>query len=45
MTGAVGLRQPDGSHGPGGDAVFPLVRDLVWEHLFASVTELGVYGY
>ncbi|MFG2835556.1 SUKH-4 family immunity protein [Streptomyces zaomyceticus] len=95
VTGAVGLRQPDGSHGPGGDAVFPLVRDLeafvrflegvrvhmgvcwdpypgeegvraflramesvdaealaegapgaeVWEHLFASVTELGVYGY
>ncbi|MFH9727302.1 SUKH-4 family immunity protein [Streptomyces sp. NPDC017254] len=94
-TGAVGLRQPDGSHGPGGDAVFPLVRDLeafvrflegvrvhmgacwdpypgeggvktflramenvdagalaegapgaeVWEHLFASVTELGVHGY
>ncbi|MFF0473242.1 SUKH-4 family immunity protein [Streptomyces sp. NPDC004284] len=27
-TGAVGMRQPDGSHGPGGDAVFPLVRDL-----------------
>ncbi|MFE0648229.1 SUKH-4 family immunity protein [Streptomyces sp. NPDC059534] len=95
VTGAVGLRQPDGSHGPGGDAVFPLVRDLdafvrflegvrrymgacwdpyegedgvkaflramaevdaealaegapgaeVWEHLFASVTELGVHGY
>ncbi|MDV9191542.1 SUKH-4 family immunity protein [Streptomyces sp. SR27] len=94
-TGAVGMRQPDGSHGPGGDAVFPLARDLdafvrllegvrrhmgacwdpypgeagvsaflramdavdagalaegapgagVWEHLFASVTELGVYGY
>ncbi|MFC9701094.1 SUKH-4 family immunity protein [Streptomyces sp. NPDC056943] len=95
MTGAVALRQPDGSHGPGGDAAFPLVRDLeafvrflegvrrhmgacwdphpgeegpeaflramasvdaealaegapgaeVWEHLFASVTELGVDGY
>ncbi|MER6097646.1 SUKH-4 family immunity protein [Streptomyces sp. NPDC001728] len=94
-TGAVGMRQPDGSHGPGGDAVFPLARDLdafvrllegvrrhmgacwdpypgeagvsaflramdavdagalaegapgagIWEHLFASVTELGVYGY
>ncbi|WP_369147488.1 SUKH-4 family immunity protein [Streptomyces sp. R44] len=94
-TGAVGLRQPDGSHGPGGDAVFPLVRDLesfvrflegvrrhmgacwdpypgedgvktflremsevdagaladgapgaeVWEHLFSSITELGVDGY
>ncbi|MGW8353242.1 SUKH-4 family immunity protein [Streptomyces wedmorensis] len=95
VTGAVGMRQPDGSHGPGGDAVFPLVRDLdsfvrflegvrrymgacwdpyegedgvkaflramaevdagalaegapgaeVWEHLFASITELGVDGY
>ncbi|MFE5710984.1 SUKH-4 family immunity protein [Streptomyces sp. NPDC056501] len=95
VTGAVALRQPDGSHGPGGDAAFPLVRDLeafvrflegvrrhmgacwdpypgeegpetflramasvdaaalaegapgaeVWEHLFASVTELGVDGY
>ncbi|WP_314618004.1 SUKH-4 family immunity protein [Streptomyces stackebrandtii] len=95
LTGAVALRQPDGSHGPGGDAAFPLVRDLeafvrflegvrrhmgacwdpysgeegpetflramasvdagalaegapgaeVWEHLFASVTELGVEGY
>ncbi|MFK0225411.1 SUKH-4 family immunity protein [Streptomyces sp. NPDC090303] len=94
-TGAVLLRQPDGSHGPGGDAPFPLVRDLesfvrflegvrrhmgvcwdpypgedgvrdflrameavdaealaegapgaeVWEHLFASITELGVEGY
>ncbi|WP_426367150.1 SUKH-4 family immunity protein [Streptomyces sp. E-08] len=94
-TGAVRLRQPDGSHGPGGDAAFPLVRDLesfvrflegvrrymgacwdpypgedgvrdflrameavdagalaegapgaeVWEHLFASITELGVDGY
>ena len=95
VTGAVALRQPDGSHGPGGDAAFPLVRDLeafvrflegvrrhmgacwdpypgeegtetflramadvdaealaedapgaaVWEHLFASITELGVDGY
>ncbi|MFE7515474.1 SUKH-4 family immunity protein [Streptomyces sp. NPDC057540] len=94
-TGAVLLRRPDGSHGPGGDAAFPLVRDLesfvrflegvrrhmgvcwdpypgedgvrdflrameavdagalaegapgaeVWEHLFASITELGVDGY
>ncbi|MCX5389216.1 SUKH-4 family immunity protein [Streptomyces sp. NBC_00094] len=95
VTGAVALRQPDGSHGPGGDAAFPLVRDLeafvlflegvrrhmgacwdpypgeegaetflremaavdaealaedapgteVWEHLFASITELSVEGY
>ncbi|WP_405852011.1 SUKH-4 family immunity protein [Streptomyces sp. NBC_00090] len=95
VTGAVSLRQPDGSHGPGGDSPFPLVRDLeafvrflegvrrhmgacwdpypgeggpeeflramaavdagalaegapgsqVWEHLFASITELGVEGY
>ncbi|MFB7586137.1 SUKH-4 family immunity protein [Streptomyces sp. NPDC056169] len=28
VSGAVALRQPDGSHGPGGDAAFPLVRDL-----------------